>query len=683
MKPPVVLRIYKGDKLEEVRQFEQTQIVIGRNADVHLELKDDEVAGLHAMIEDRGGDYFLSDLGSKSGTFRNQNKVLEEKIATGDEIKIGPYRIQFSAGAPKTAPVEPVVPSTPKPDPVVTPAPKPEAVMTPAPTLEPVAPPAPPPPVAKAVPPPVSQVVKADEGLKTPVTSTVPVFNHFANMPAANPKKGKSRQTFAPPAPYKDLKEVVKPGKGSTVEVLVAWKDRIISSRRFSGQSSVIIGNDENVDVVVPILSNHSKYELVRVGAVATIYLTAEMTGELTRDGASVPFAELNRQGKIRNTGSRLELELKQDEMVRVGLQNDTLSIYVRFVSEAPKPIVAPLLDMTASEVTGVILAMVISGIFALFMNIYAPANLLEDEAKTEEPIRKAEIKFYAPKPKQIVEVTETKVEKPVAKVVEKVRQTPNPSVEKAGSPGKAGDIAPNQFKEKKNKVVSNRPGGAFKTSPKEGANAKSEKPDPTKSGLFSAFGGKGVQKNLDKAMSGSGDLIGQADRATGYAGNAESREGDNLGTKIKDTGAGGKGTNTVGIAGLGTSGRGTGTTGYGTGGIGKKGSVEVEVGGQDAEVGGGIDKEAIRRVIRDHIREIRTCYERELQRNPDLYGKISIEWDIEDKGRVTRAVVKENALGNRAVADCIVSRLKTWTFPSPPADQVARVVYPFVFSTQ
>ncbi len=52
--------------------------------------------------------------------------------------------------------------------------------------------------------------------------------------------------------------------------------------------------------------------------------------------------------------------------------------------------------------------------------------------------------------------------------------------------------------------------------------------------------------------------------------------------------------------------------------------------------------------MIREHIREIRSCYERELQRSPDLYGKLVLEWDIEDEGRVSRVSVKSNALGKR-----------------------------------
>ena len=173
------------------------------------------------------------------------------------------------------------------------------------------------------------------------------------------------------------------------------------------------------------------------------------------------------------------------------------------------------------------------------------------------------------------------------------------------------------------------------------------------------------------------------ADSATGFAGDDESRAGDNLGSKIKDVGAGGKGPATVGISGVGTSGKGSGTFGYGTGGLGKKGRIEVQVGGQEAEFVGSIDREAIRRVILANKRVIRNCYEMALQRTPDLYGKLVIQWDIEERGRVTNAQVVSDTLGNKSVAKCLVQRLQTWRFPEPPPDQIGRVTYPFVFTSQ
>jgi outer membrane biosynthesis protein TonB len=674
LKQPIVLRVYKGEKLEAVRQFETSQIVIGRNADAQLELQDEGVALLHAMIENRNGEYYLSDLGSSSGTFKNGNKTLEDKLTSGDAITVGPFRIQFFVGVPKPA-------APPKP-----------ASAGPA---EPMKPPA-----AVAFTTPVPQQApdfdpeKTDPAIKIPpAPAAAPAKGKAAAAAPASPgpKKGvapstrkKKRGTFAPAAPYKDLKDIIKPHKGSVVEVIVAWKDRILSSNHFSTHGSVFMSSAPDADVVVPIVSSKSKYELIKIGANVSVCLTQEMSGELTRDGELLTLNNLAKQNKIRDAGSHFEYDLRQGEMIRIGLQNDLLSIYIRFVAETPKPLVAPLLDMSSSEVTGVILAMAISAILGLYMNIYTPSPLLEDEAKLDEPVRKAVVMFQ---PRKVVEIKEVVEEpKPVVKPQpkpEKVRTSPKAAVETKGDPGAPSDVKPNPEKKKPNKLVSaQKPGAAIKVSPKEGANMKAEKPDPTKMGLLGVFGTKGTQAQINKAYSGSGELIGTADSATGYAGNADNRDGDNLGGKLKDTGSG-KGSSTVGIAGVGTKGRGTGGTGYGTGGIGTKGSVQINVGGQDADFTGSMDREAIRRVIREHLREIRNCYERELQRTPDLYGKVVITWDIVEGGRVSQAGVSRNEIGSSAVGECIAARLKTWRFPDPPKDQVGRVSYPFVFSSQ
>jgi hypothetical protein len=656
LKQPVVLRVYKGDRLETVKQFDHSQIVMGRTSDAQLVLEDDDVAPLHAMIEERAGEYFVSDLGSHTGTFRNDNRILETKLASGDEIKIGPFRIQFFVGAPKPA-VKPVV------EPVAAPTPQP-------------------PDETGVITLPISEPPPTPDSVSAP---SAPPVHAFAPAKSKLGSKKKHGKTFAPPSPYANLSEIIRPHKGSVVEVLVAWRDRIISSNHFARRGSVYISSAESADVIVPIINSRSKYELLKLGTGIVVCLTQEMTGELIRENETLTFAELTRQNRIRNVGSHFELEIRQGEMVRVGLQNDLISVYIRYVSETPKPLVAPLLDMTSSETTGVVLALAIAAILGLYMNIYTPSPLLEDEARQEEPIRKAIVQFTPPPKRQKVELSDdTEEKKKVVEVKEQkkdVRQTPTPAKESPGNAGKAAALAPKQAPPAKD-AGSLKHGGAVKTSPKEGAQMKAEKPDPSKMGLLSAFGRGGVRKQLDKAYGGSGELAGMADSATGAAGNAENRPGDDLGSKFKETGSG-KGSATVGIAGVGTQGRGTGGTGYGTGGIGTKGSVQINVGGQEADFAGGMDKEAIRRVIREHIREIRSCYERELQKSPELYGKLILEWDIEEEGRVSRVSVKSNALGNATVASCIMTRLKTWKFPDPPKDQIGRVVYPFVFSSQ
>lgn len=690
MKQPIVLRIYFNEKLEGVKQFTETQVVIGRNADVQVNLDEEGVSPLHAVIEEREGGYYISDLGSQSGTQLNGNKVLDESIDSGDEIIIGSYKLQFFIGIPK--PVSPP-PSVPK------------AAPAKAPVNEP---PKPAPSAGHDGPPPVPEEAKSNVGEDTQeIELSIPEDTQVTEISAiddstekvqekrASDRRGatgkipvpvkKSKKTFAPPS-EKPADMLMKPGKGTVVEVVVAWKERVIHSQHFSDKGVVTIGSSEKADITIPVLQGVSSYPLLEIDSLVKVNVAPNTPGELITQEKKTSFVDLAKQNRFHGTEAGHQLTLAQGEMIRIGYQGDLVNVYVRYVSETPKPLVAPLLDLTTTEITGLALAALVSAIFGIYMFLYAPSSLT-DENLLEEPIRKATVTFRPPR-KRVVKM-EQKPEKPpekkVVKVVEKQKQTKTPSKDKAGKPGKAGEVAPTKkpVPKKPKKVVSARPGGAIKTGKKKGANMKSRKPDPTKVGLLSVFGSKGGQKKLDKAFSGSGELQGMADAATGYAGDNEDRDGDTLGSKIKDTGAGGRGEQTVGIAGVGTKGKGTGDYGLGTGGIGKKGSVDINVGGQEAEFVGSMDREAIRRVILNNKRAIRSCYERELQRRPDMYGKLVLQWRIVEKGRVSQAKVKSNSLGSRKVANCIIGRLRTWRFPEPPPGTIGEVSYPFVFTSQ
>ncbi len=695
MKQPLVLKVYRDGELVNVQQFSVPQVVFGRSGDTQVALEDDSVSPIHALLEERDGKVFLSDLGSQTGTYLSGKRILESEIKSGEEIRIGPFVIHFFVGVPKpiiipvedqgTQPTAVSIEEKPQEE-VLQEAETQEAGKEEVEKQEEV--------TAAIVPPPLPESTDVEIAPMGEFESVKPAssesFPSFVGI--------KTGKTYAPASVNKDPKELVQPGKGSTVEVVVFWHERAISTNHFPTTKNVKIGGSTSADVFVPVLPKDSNFTFIKSSqGMVTVCVTPDMDGELVRFDDSVSLKALSKQNKLRDGGGHYELDLKQGEMVRISLQQGVVSLIVRYKENTNKPLAAPLFDLSTSEVTGVILAIVIASILALYMSVYSPSTLPPDEAMIEEPVRKAIVKFSPPRPKQTVVVEEKQeqappAEKQVLKVAEKAptakaapqqRQTPNPSVEKAGSPGKAGEVAPSKTPSKNQQVGSARPGGSVKTAAKEGANAKSVKPDPMKSGLFSAFGSKGVQSQLDKAYSGSGELQGLADQATGTSGMAETRPGEGIGTRMKE-GASGKGESIVGIAGVGTKGRGTGTTGYGSGGIGQKGSVEIEVGGDGAGFIGSIDKDAIRRVIREHLREIRTCYERALQRQPDLYGKIVFSWIIAEKGRVQSAKVTSNELGNAEVANCIKSKLQTWTFPEPPPNTLAEVdSYPFVFASQ
>ncbi len=45
----------------------------------------------------RGGDWFLDDSGSRTGTYVNRQRVDSHRLADGDELQIGKFKLTFFA----------------------------------------------------------------------------------------------------------------------------------------------------------------------------------------------------------------------------------------------------------------------------------------------------------------------------------------------------------------------------------------------------------------------------------------------------------------------------------------------------------------------------------------------------------------------------------------------------------
>ena len=67
----------------------------GRNPDSSVFLDDVTVSRKHAVFERRGGAWFVRDVGSLNGTYVNGEQVDETKLATGDQVQIGRFRLTF------------------------------------------------------------------------------------------------------------------------------------------------------------------------------------------------------------------------------------------------------------------------------------------------------------------------------------------------------------------------------------------------------------------------------------------------------------------------------------------------------------------------------------------------------------------------------------------------------------
>lgn len=90
-----------------------------------------------------------------------------------------------------------------------------------------------------------------------------------------------------------------------------------------------------------------------------------------------------------------------------------------------------------------------------------------------------------------------------------------------------------------------------------------------------------------------------------------------------------------------------------------------------------GLDRDAIRKVIRANISQVRTCYERELKARPALAGTTNVSFTIAPDGAVTSAT---GGGFDPEVDACVAGAVKALKFPAGQAE--TNVNYPFTFKS-
>jgi hypothetical protein len=189
--------------------------------------------------------------------------------------------------------------------------------------------------------------------------------------------------------------------------------------------------------------------------------------------------------------------------------------------------------------------------------------------------------------------------------------------------------------------------------------------------------------------------------RTTALGNDPEDALGNLIGVTIGDAaGQGG-----LGPLGTGLGGGGTGESTLGTGVLNTIGSAGRGPGGEryGRQVGllargrrtmvpdvvpgiltvrGSLDKEIIRRVVHQHMNEIKFCYDQELASKPALAGRISVQFAISPMGQVITSVVQSTSMDNARVENCVVNAVRRWEFPKPMGGGIAIVLYPFSFTT-
>ena len=104
----LLLATPEGQQVVELRAFNS----LGRHPSNSIQLLDKIVSKEHCIVERRGTEFVLRDLGSLNGTYINGERVIGEQLLRhGDDIALGSTRARFDDGSGK--PIAPPVWSPP------------------------------------------------------------------------------------------------------------------------------------------------------------------------------------------------------------------------------------------------------------------------------------------------------------------------------------------------------------------------------------------------------------------------------------------------------------------------------------------------------------------------------------------------------------------------------------------
>jgi pSer/pThr/pTyr-binding forkhead associated (FHA) protein len=71
------------------------RMTIGRSPDAEVFLDDVTVSRNHALLVQRRDGLYIDDLGSLNGTYVNRRRIESHKLANGDELQVGKYKLTY------------------------------------------------------------------------------------------------------------------------------------------------------------------------------------------------------------------------------------------------------------------------------------------------------------------------------------------------------------------------------------------------------------------------------------------------------------------------------------------------------------------------------------------------------------------------------------------------------------
>ncbi len=691
------LRIYRDGELVEQKTLAQDVIKIGKLRSSHLCLDHDAVARMHAVIEVSGNDVRVIDLGSSSGTVLNGGRVDKNAVLShGDTLQFGPFTVEVEIGAGAGA----AAPAFQQQAPAFQQQQAPAFQQQHAPAFQASA--------AAGHAPVHIEVGEVEVHDGTRVAEVVAMYGKTV-LDVQHVGQVKDKRAQAPlwlavggllilagggavanevaqdwdgyKQQVKEAAETGRPappqpgwgiaGLGISLALLGLIPFMFGASRlQDAHERSYTIGEGHDASFHVPTygIPDSVAFPLVSGGDHDFVLnFTREMSGDVTLDGTKLTVGELVSSGRAGSSGSYYSFPLPHGAHCRIKYGDVTFHVnsvppgaVIAQKSETDKPFW--LYNSASLAVVGTIL--ILSHLIAdeaLEMNLddlsaenrFVGYMNQPDELKEEEPPPEQENSDdEAGGTGQRHKGEEGKMGKPTSKNKSGLYAMKGP---KDAIPQMARNFDPDMMARNAGILgVMQQQSGHFLASPYGGAFAVGNDDEDVWGGL-------------------TGTEIGEAYGVGG------------LGLVGTGRGGGGTGEGTIGLGNVGLIGKGGGGgtgSGYGRGsgaGFGGRGARVPTVRQAKAAVQGAMDKDIIRRIVRSHINEVRHCYNQGLVRDPNLKGRVSVNFTIGPTGAVPVAVVQESTIKDNNVAQCVAKAVKRWKFPRPQGGGNVIVTYPFV----
>ena len=84
-----------GGRAGESFPIEEDRLSIGRTPDAGVFLDDVTVSRNHALLVRRNDGLYIDDLGSLNGTYVNRHRIESHRLANGDELQVGKYKLTY------------------------------------------------------------------------------------------------------------------------------------------------------------------------------------------------------------------------------------------------------------------------------------------------------------------------------------------------------------------------------------------------------------------------------------------------------------------------------------------------------------------------------------------------------------------------------------------------------------